>query len=196
ATLIKRLATAEHDRDEALARAGGPGRAPVQVAPAAPEPGREQVGERNTGGLSALLNLWNTAVLKRPAPRKETVETPPEMGFGKILEIEVLRGEAPSPAPRDDAKDRPEPVSSQRPPGPVFGIEEIHDPAPLSKGPAAAEPAPESRRPDRPGGAAPPRPNPTRRPAPKPAPPPPARDGTEGLGGWLRNLGNRMRHKK
>ena len=260
--LLKKLASAEHERDQAHARAARNAPGSDRPASAAPGDPREKGGERNTGGLSALVNLWNTALTKRPSPRKETREIPPQSPASELFGLEVLKAEVTPPADpvppeppvtasasgpeaglaggtsREDGKVRSTPAAAQswgppaaagnsgglsalvnlwttaktlrpfrrkeaeeKPPGPpaepIFGIEEMPAKGVPSRPPVAAEPGDVSRKPDHPIPGAPGRPNPPRPPAPKPVPPPPsAPDRTEELGGWLRNLGNRMRPKK
>ncbi|MBK5257708.1 MAG: hypothetical protein JJE39_16915 [Vicinamibacteria bacterium] len=63
--------------------------------------------ERNTGGLSALVNLWNTAVIKRPKRNKEIQEKPPEPRVGLVFGLEVIEDEASplsGPAPRQEVE--------------------------------------------------------------------------------------------
>ena len=88
------------DRAAPAAPAAAPAPPAVPAAPAAPaEPAvavaaRKAGVERNTGGLSALVNLWNTALTKRPAPRKETTAKPPEPAVGEVFGLEVLNEKA------------------------------------------------------------------------------------------------------
>jgi len=101
AALVKKLAIAENERDQARAAAGRPGTDPkgqpsAPVArPAAPP------GGRNTGGLSALVGLWNTALTRRPAPIAEPQGPVTDLKTGDILPVEALLGDPPpsSPAP-------------------------------------------------------------------------------------------------
>ena len=108
ARLLKKLATAEHERDEAQARAARPAAVPDGAAPvpAARVDAREEGGAaRNTGGLSSLVSLWNTAMTMRPLRRKEMAEQPPEPP--EVFGLEVLKDEAtPSvdPAPGERIK--------------------------------------------------------------------------------------------
>ena len=134
----------------------------MRSTPAAAQSSGPPAAAGNSGGLSALVNLWTTAKTLRPFRRKEAEEKPPGP-----------------------------------PAKPIFGIEEMPAKGVPSRPPVAAKPGDVSRKPDHPIPGAPGRPNPPRPPAPKPVPPPPsAPDRTEELGGWLRNLGNRMRPKK
>jgi chromosome segregation ATPase len=138
AALLKKLAAAEHDRDQAQAALAGlavnPQKPPIGVAPpkvasppakpvappakpvappakpATPPDPREAAGERNTGGLSALVSLWNTAIIRRPARSKETGEKPAEPSPSEVFGIEEITEEPMDlsvPAPVAEEKSKP-----------------------------------------------------------------------------------------
>jgi hypothetical protein len=89
---------------------------------AAPKDSQDAAGPRHTGGLSALVNLWNTAATMRPFRRKETEGKPPDPVFG----VEVIRDDAPSssgpaPVPKVEGQlksDRPAQGGRARPSSP------------------------------------------------------------------------------
>ena len=114
AALLKKLATIEHERDQALARGGVHGAGPDKRPAGGDLKGDNGVGgERNTGGLSALVGLWNTAVIKRPGWSKEQEEKPQPASVDEVLGVETILGETPpasvpAPAPEMAAPPRTE----------------------------------------------------------------------------------------
>ena len=79
--------------------------------------------ERNTGGLSSLVSLWNTAKTMRPFRRKAAEQEPPGQPADRILGLEEIKEQATSPndlavfepgkGPREP--DRPTPGPPARP---------------------------------------------------------------------------------
>lgn len=133
AALLKKLAIAENERDQARARAegrtGGHARRTAGGA-----------GERNTGGLSALVSLWNTAVIRRPGRNKEAEETPAEPPADELVHIEAMVEEAP-PSVEAAAAPPGEPPPSPDPPAPPAAVRE----AAGHVAPAASPDAPRER---------------------------------------------------
>ena len=113
AALVKKLAIAENERDQARAALARPGVDPqARPVAAAPPAAGAPAAERNTGGLSALVGLWNTAVIRRPARIQEPAETAPDPSADEILPAEALLGNAPptpasAPVPTPEGTARP-----------------------------------------------------------------------------------------
>ena len=104
--LIKKLATAERELEEVHA-AHGPARGPAvrpatghakpPTEPAPPSSPGDVLGQHNSGGLSALVNLWSTAVIRRPSRSRESEEKPPDPPVEAVPGMEAIPDEAPSP---------------------------------------------------------------------------------------------------
>lgn len=106
AALLKKLAVLEHERDQAQAAAGvrSPARKPPSPGSAAPGAAGVSSGATNTGGLSGLVSLWNTAVIKRPWRSKEKEDAPSILPGLESLGVEAIPGleqppSVPVPAP-------------------------------------------------------------------------------------------------
>jgi chromosome segregation ATPase len=145
ATLLKRIAALESQGQSA--KAGDAGLARVEPSGPSPDsPKAEAAGQHNTGGLSALLSMWNTAVIRRPARIKEKEANPPEPDAVEVFEVDTLPEETKAPAA---------PSASPPPPAsPALEAREKPEPAPAS---AAAPKKPDRALPAKP-------------PAPPPAP--------------------------
>jgi len=222
---------AEPDRDQAPAALTRPGA----------DPGKRQVGsppiedgqarsnpvvsadpqakpaERDSGGLSALVNLWNTAIIKRPARSKAAGEKPPGPPVGGALGPDVADQPVASSVParvlepegRDGAAAGG--ASGEHNTGGLSGLLSRWDTG-IIRRPARGKPAGQ-KPPDLPvsealgsevkpaepvASSGPDQPKPPRtqpqspQPKPEPAPVP---DEASKAGGWLRGLAGRMTKK-
>ncbi len=133
--LLKKLGAAEHDRDQAQAAVASFKAAreepKVRLEPAVPKDAPGAAGKRDTGGLSALVSLWNTAVIRRPLGSKAPEEKPPAPPAASAFGLEEISDDPPSSSDRA-------PIGEE--PG-QLGLPAKAEPGVLPKTLATAEPA-------------------------------------------------------
>jgi hypothetical protein len=136
--LLKKLAIAERQRDEAQAKGAGPA-TDHGKRPDAPAASRGPAGGHNTGGLTALVSLWNTGVTKRP-PRGAVIHgTPAAPPFPEIPGLEAIPIEAAGPSGQDPAIKAPAPTPSDHPAPATPALQKQGRAAPANEPDAAPE---------------------------------------------------------